>query len=65
MQSRLLSQTQSLDERLAEEADRLRQEARGTPPGVLRDELIRRARRAETASRMSRWLTSPGLRSPT
>ena len=39
-----------LDKRLSEEADRLRKQARGTPPGVERDRLIRRARLAETGS---------------
>jgi hypothetical protein len=54
-----------LDNRLSEEAERLRKEARGTPPGVERDRLIRRARLAETASRMSEWLSSKGLQPPT
>ena len=53
-----------LDRRLSEEAERLRKETRGTPPGVERDSLIRRARLAETASQMNEWLSSPGLRSP-
>ena len=64
MPQRHAKQTQSLEERLAEEADRLRNEARGTPPGYEREELIRRARRAETASHMNQWPTSPGLQSP-
>ena len=55
----------SLDTRLSSEAERLRKEARGTPPGVERDKLIRRARLAETASHMNEWLSSPGLKTPT
>jgi hypothetical protein len=43
----------------------LRKEARGTPPGVERAKLLRRARLAETGSHISLWLSSPGLRSPT
>ena len=54
-----------LDTRLSAEAERLRKEARGTPPGVERDRLIRRARLAETGSHMSEWLSTPGLRPPT
>jgi hypothetical protein len=54
-----------LDNRLSEEAERLRKEARGTPPGVERDRLIRRARHAETASHMSEWLSSKSLQPPT
>jgi hypothetical protein len=49
---------------LSEEADRLRKEAQGTPPGVERNNLIRRARSAEAASRMKKWVNSPGLKSP-
>lgn len=64
MQRRRIKQTQSLEERLAEEADRLRKEAGALPPSSERDELIRRARRAETASQMNEWLTSPGLQPP-
>jgi len=61
---RRFQQIDPLDKRLSEEAVRLRREARGTPPGVERERLIRRARQAETASRMSEWLSPPGLRSP-
>ncbi|MGE9008827.1 hypothetical protein ACO2JO_09625 [Leptospira interrogans] len=64
MQRRSFKQTAPLDQRLTEEAERLRKEARGTPPGVARDNLIRRARQAETASHMQEWLASPGLQSP-
>ena len=53
-----------LDKRLAQEAQRLRKEARGTPPGIERDRLIRRARQAEAASSVSLWLNSPGLKKP-
>jgi hypothetical protein len=63
MQQRF-KQTQTLEESLAEVARRLREEARGTPPGIERDKLIRRARQAETASKVNGWLTSPGLQPP-
>jgi len=61
---RSFKQTQSLEARLAEEAKRLREEAKLLPPGALREELIRKARRAETASHINEWLTSSGLRPP-
>ena len=61
---RRFQQIDPLDKRLSEEAQRLRKEARGTPPGVERERLIRRARLAETGAHMSEWLSSPGLRSP-
>jgi hypothetical protein len=64
MERRRFSHTQSLEERLAQEAKRLRAEAKLLPHGARRDEIIRRARQAETGSHMSEWLRSPGLRPP-
>jgi hypothetical protein len=64
MERRRFNQTQSLEEPLAEEAKRLRAEAKLLPPGAIRDTLIRKARQAETGSHMSDWLSSPGLRPP-
>lgn len=52
---------ESHETRLAEEAKRLREEAKLLPPGAQRDDLIRRARQAETGSHITEWLTSPGL----
>jgi hypothetical protein len=57
-------QTQSLEERLAEEAERLPEEAKLLPPSTEREKLIRRARQAETGSHVSEWLRSPGLQPP-
>jgi len=51
-------QTTPLKERLAKEAMQLRKQAQGTPPGFEREFLVRKARRAEAASRMIEWLTS-------
>ena len=64
MKRRRFKQTQSLEERLAEEAKRLRKEAKLLPPGAVRETLLRRARQAETGSHMSEWLSSPGLQPP-
>jgi hypothetical protein len=64
MQRRRFEQILSLEERLSEEANRLRAEAKLLPPGVRRDEMIRKARQAEIASHLNEWLTSPGLRPP-
>ena len=61
---RLFQQTQSLEVRLSEEAKRLREEAKLLPPGAQREELINKARQAETASHLTEWLKSPGLRPP-
>jgi hypothetical protein len=64
MGRREIKHTKSFDERLADQARRLRDQAKTLLPGRARDELIRRARQAETASRVNEWLTSPGLASP-
>jgi hypothetical protein len=61
---RRFKQSQSLEERLADEASHLREQAELLPPGQLRNEVLRRARQAETGSHMSEWLRSPGLQPP-
>ena len=61
---RRFKQTTSLEQRLAEEARRLREEAELLPHGPVRDEALRKARQAETGSRISDWLRSPGLQAP-
>jgi hypothetical protein len=65
MQRRHFKHTLSFEERLAEEAKRLRAEARLLPPSALRDVLIRKARQLEIGARMNEWLSSPGLKAPT
>ena len=64
MERRRFKQTQSLEERLAQEAARFREQARKLPPGPEREILLRKARQAETGSHMSEWLRSPGLQPP-
>ena len=57
-------QMDPLEIRLAAEAERLREQAELLPPGATRDEMLRKARQAETGSQMSEWLRSPGLQPP-
>lgn len=64
MQRRRIQHDIPLDQRLIEEAQRLRKEAKGTYPGIERERLIRKARQAETAAHMQDWLRSPGLHPP-
>ena len=64
MQRRRFMQTQTLEERLAEQAAKLREQADQAKSPTDRERLIREARHAETASHMSDWLASPGLQSP-
>ena len=59
-----MSKQFSFEEGLAEEAKRLRTEAEALPHGAEREELIRKARRAETGAHISEWLSSPGLQPP-
>ena len=56
------SQTALLLERLSQEAQNLRQQAEGMPPGILRDDLLKKARQADTASQIYNWVSSPILR---
>jgi hypothetical protein len=58
------NQTSSLEDRLAEQVRRLREEAELLPHGPVREAAFRRVRQAETGARMSEWLMSPGLRPP-
>lgn len=55
----------SFEERLARHARRLEEQAKTLPPGKERDDLMRRARQAETTLHLNEWLNSPGLASPT
>jgi len=64
MQRNRFTQTIPLGDRLAYEAERLRQNARTVPFGKERDSLLRKARQLETASRIDEWLSSPGLQTP-
>jgi hypothetical protein len=64
MFGRRLKENAPLNQRLTEQAKRLREAARAMPPGIEREQLIRRARQAETAAHMQEWLTSPGLQTP-
>jgi hypothetical protein len=57
--------SRSFEERLADEAKRLREAAGQEPPGSARRELLlRRARQTETAGHLNQLLSSPGLQQP-
>jgi len=63
MQRRRFKQLVPLNQRLAEESERLRKKAAGAF-GCERERLIKLARQAETAVQINEWLGSPGLRAP-
>jgi hypothetical protein len=64
MKRRRVKHETSLEERLAGQARRLRDEAKTLPPGGEREDLMRRARQTEIGARINEWLTSPGLAPP-
>ena len=51
MQRRRFTNTLTFPDRLAKEAERLREEAETEPPGQERDTLRKKARQADTAAR--------------
>lgn len=61
---RRFKQTLPLEERLAEDTEQLREQAKLLPPGNTLDQVLKRIRQNETAAHMSEWLNSPGLKSP-
>ena len=56
---RRFKQSDTLEHRLADEAQRLREQAKLLPPGVAREEALRKARQCETGQQMAEWLRSP------
>jgi hypothetical protein len=62
---RRFKQTLTFFQRCSEEAERLRVEARTLPPGREQEEMLKKARQAETAAHIENWLRSPELQPPT
>ena len=60
---RRFRQTVSLQDRLVAFAKEARERASKLPPGQRRDDLMRKARQADTASHMDEWVRS-GLQPP-
>jgi hypothetical protein len=52
------------EQRLAQEAHRVKERAKSLPHGRKRELLSRKARQLETALHINEWLSSPGLRPP-
>jgi hypothetical protein len=63
-QQRRFKQQPSLQDRLASFATITREKALLLRPGAERDELLRKARQAETAANLNEWASSPGLPPP-
>jgi hypothetical protein len=65
MGGRRIKHQTSFEERLATEARRLSELAKRLQPGSIeREQMIRRARQAETALHFCGWLSSSGPRAP-
>jgi hypothetical protein len=58
LKRRNFKQIKLLELRLTDEANRLRERAKGMSPGLARDQLLHEAREAATASAVSEWLRS-------
>jgi hypothetical protein len=54
----------SLEQKWHEQAEAFKRQAEMLPHGRERDELLRKTRQLETASRINEWVSSPGLSSP-
>lgn len=61
---RRFKQSLSLSDRLKLFSDHLEAKAATLRPGPERDALLRRARLADTASNINRWVESPALQPP-
>ena len=61
---RRVKQTRSLENRMAEQAVKLKAVADQMPAGAEREAMLRRARVGETGAHLRDWLRSPGLRPP-
>lgn len=54
----------TLPDRLKAFAVEMREKAAPLPPGPEKEELMRRARQADTATHLAEWANSPGLQPP-
>jgi hypothetical protein len=61
---RRVTQTQTLEQRLAVMALEIRAKAQQLKAGPERDAMLKKAREAETAAHLSDWVNSAGLQPP-
>jgi hypothetical protein len=61
---RRFKQSSSLRERLFSFAKEMREKASELPPGPEQDDVLRRARQADTACHLDEWINSAGLQPP-
>jgi hypothetical protein len=61
---RRFKQSISFQDRLATFAQEARDGAAKLPPGIERDDMLRKARQADTAAHLEDWVNSSGLQPP-
>lgn len=61
---RRFKQIETFTDRLATFANLMRERASLLPSGIEKEELLSKARRADTAAHMNDWVNSPGLQPP-
>jgi uncharacterized membrane protein YccC len=54
----------TFEQRLAQEALRLKEQAKSLPHGKERQLLSRKVRQLQTVTRINAWISSPGLQPP-
>jgi hypothetical protein len=64
LRRRRSKQSESLQDRLMKFAKDAREKASRLPPGSEREDMLRKARQADTASHMNDWINSLELQSP-
>lgn len=55
----------SFKDRLADWAEKIREQAASLPPGAEREAMLKRASQADIAAHLDDWANSPGLQPPT
>jgi hypothetical protein len=65
LKRRRFKQIESFKDRLAAFAAGARERASKLTPGIQRDDMLRKARQADTASHLDEWCHSSGLQPPT
>jgi hypothetical protein len=64
MQRRHFKQATSFQDRIDSFAEEAGEQASRLPPGKEQEDMLRKARRADTASHLNEWVSSPGLQPP-
>jgi len=60
----IMSKRKTTEQKWHEQSEATEDEAAKLPSGRLKEQLLRKARQLHTASQISLWLSSPGLKSP-